>query len=121
MSRPALLVIDAGSSSIRCIVYDAEDLKVLVSCSRKQEQIRPNDGRVLWQEGRILETMNSLVDEILLNETLSDYDIKCIGFSSFVMNLIGVDASGRAVDDDATVSYACNAEDVNAEVEALKV
>jgi len=35
-----------------------------------------------------------------------------IGFSTFVMNLVGVDVYGEPVDELATLSYACNREDV---------
>jgi gluconokinase len=49
-----------------------------------------------------------------------EYKVTAIGFSTFVMNLVGVDRHGHLVGDEATLSYACQTAEVNAEVEDLK-
>lgn len=118
--KRALIVIDAGSSSVRCIAYAADNLWVLASQSCKQSQVRTNDGRVLWERHQILETVDTLVDNVLRLEALNDYTVTGLGFSTFVMNLIGLDSSGKPVAEEATLSYACNTTEVNQEVEHLK-
>lgn len=47
-------------------------------------------------------------------------DIVAVGFSSLVMNLVGVDAEGIPVGDEATLSYACNLPQVATKVKELQ-
>ena len=48
------------------------------------------------------------------------FQIVAIGFSTFVMNLVGVDEYGEPVGESATLSYACNREDVVRECQTLR-
>lgn len=48
------------------------------------------------------------------------YKVRAVGFSTLVMNLVGVDREGALVGDSATLSYACPSPSVHAEVEDLQ-
>ena len=50
----------------------------------------------------------------------NEYQIVAIGFSTFVMNFIGVNEYGNPVGDVATCSYAVNREDVVNECQSLR-
>ena len=43
-----------------------------------------------------------------------------VGFSSFVMNLVGVNGLGVPVGEEASISYACNTAEVAKEVQSLQ-
>lgn len=66
--------------------------------------------------------IDTCVDNVLslLQSSLSQFDIVGIGFSTFVMNLVGVDEWGAPVDDGMTCSYACNRREAVEECERLK-
>ena len=87
---------------------------------------------------QVLSAIDECVDKVLYLLRASDHDISgysddtnattnsncfqivAIGFSTFVMNLIGVDTNGSPVDDVATCSYACNRDDVVKECQDLR-
>jgi sugar (pentulose or hexulose) kinase len=82
--------------------------------------IIPSTGYIRIRE--ILMTIDQCIDNVLssLRPSMSDYRIDAIGFSTFVMNLIGVDENGEPVGGTATCSYACNRKDVVEECQKLK-
>lgn len=95
--------------------------------------INPNTGHIYVQQ--VLSAIDECVDKVLYLLRASDHDISgcsgdttngncfqivAIGFSTFVMNLIGVDTNGSPVDDVATCSYACNRDDVVKECQDLR-
>lgn len=49
-----------------------------------------------------------------------EFSVIAVGFSSFTMNLIGVDENGVPIGEEASMSYACNSAEVLEEVEHLK-
>ena len=127
-----ILSVDAGSSSIRCTSY-----ALLDSCSGRPEEVplssqspikaiqgmnhsvqmmsvSPNTGYIRIHE--VLDAIDLCIDEVLrlLRQTITDesYTITALGFSTFVMNLVGVDEFGQPLGDEATMSYACNRADV---------
>ena len=77
---------------------------------------------------QVLSTIDECVDKVLsllrsTQDTTSSndgYQIVALGFSTFVMNLVGVDVNGDPVSDVATCSYACNRDDVVRECQALR-
>ncbi|KAL7531995.1 hypothetical protein ACHAXR_004362 [Thalassiosira sp. AJA248-18] len=74
----------------------------------------------------VLSAIDRCIDEVLLllrQSILQDssFQIVAIGFSTSAMNLIGVDMSGEPVGESATVSYACNREEVVKECQSLKI
>ena len=131
-SRSIILVVDAGSSSVRCTTYYYESLDARSGRAEEDEVppptiqaiegmhhsvpmmcVAPNTGYVRIHE--VLDAIDLSIDKVLrlLREIMSEenYNIIALGFSTFVMNLIGVDSSGIPVGD-ATMSYACNRADV---------
>ena len=143
-----ILALDVGSSSVRCSAYEqhaSSHPSVVVASSRRARRSVHLDGRVAWQsscddaggEGNasssLLDVLDECVDDVLeqlrmRRSSSSDSDdetiaIQAVGFTTFVMNLVGVDRDGNVVGgegDESTLSYACQIPEVNAEVEDLK-
>ncbi|KAL7530176.1 hypothetical protein ACHAXR_003347, partial [Thalassiosira sp. AJA248-18] len=95
-----------------------------ISHTIRMASVVPNTGCVRIHE--VLSAVDKCIDEVLgllRQSTLvqnSSFQIVAIGFSTFAMNLIGVDVFGEPVGEAATLSYACNREDVVKECESLK-
>lgn len=139
-----ILAIDAGSSSIRCIGYEylnnsQEDelfseqqrpsspspqlVRAIegIAYTIPMQSVIPNTGHIRIH--KVLTAIDECIDEVLLllrhNMPGSSYEVVAIGFSTFVMNLVGVDVYGEPVGESATLSYACNREDVVKECQEL--
>lgn len=84
--------------------------------------IVPNAGHIRIHE--VLTAIEECIDEMLrlLRQRMPDssYQMIGVGFSTFVMNLVGVDICGEPVGEVATCSYACNREDVVRECQKLR-
>ena len=95
------------------------------SFSKKMQCVHPNSGRInLFSQNSsskrttLLDEIDSSVDATLAklrgqyncDNSLSDvaFAICGIAFSTFVMNLIGVDETGEMIGEAATMTYACN-------------
>mmetsp|Transcript_298 Transcript_298/g.596 ORF Transcript_298/g.596 Transcript_298/m.596 type:complete len:620 (-) Transcript_298:322-2181(-) len=81
----------------------------------------PNTGYIRIH--KVLAAIDECIDEILRkcqSMPTSSYQIVAIGFSTFVMNFVGVDIRGDPVGEVATLSYACNREDAVKKCEELK-
>lgn len=136
-----ILALDVGSSSARCSAYqlvkDAETdmmtLEALDEChaQRKLRSVEPNTGNVILngqtEEGEsynLLDEIDACIDTTLqaLRECHDEesFQVVGLGFSTFVMNLIGVDDQGNPVGEKATISYACNSPAVAEECRNLK-
>jgi gluconokinase len=105
----------------------------MASASRPHRSVQPNTGKIALQGGggedgpSLMDLVDQCVDETLrkLRAELFDRDqqqweVLGIGFSTFVMNLVGVSADGDVVGEEASISYACNSAAVGKEVQALK-
>lgn len=121
-----VLALDVGSSSIRCTAYEycchEETLTQVASVSHKMRLVQPNSGTINVRP--LLDRVDTCVDEVIqrLLEVYNSakFQVVAVGFSTFVMNLVGVGREGEVVGPDATLSYACNSEAVTEEVHALK-
>jgi gluconokinase len=107
MTNAVVVVFDVGSSSLRCTLYQVDDhLTILSHASVVRRSVEPRDGSIVNVEG-LLDDLEHLLDEALRRATTdatSMLTVQAIGFSTFCMNLIGLDRStGRVV---ATFSYA---------------
>lgn len=83
--------------------------------------IVPNDGHI--RIFKVLAAVDECVDAVLRllrRGKVKDYELVGVGFSSFVANLVGVDINAEPVSEVATVSYACNREDVVEECMVLR-
>ena len=74
----------------------------------------------------MLDDIDSCVDATLdkirkkYGASKSSYIVSAVAFSTFVMNLVGIDRNGKPVGNDATLSYACNTPEVARECEAIR-
>ena len=126
--QDVVLALDVGSSSRRCSAYvlndnDNDTVRALTDCVgvRKCRLVEPNTGRILLDWDTIDDAIDDALQglRMLQQETATEFRVVALGFSSFCMNLIGVDSKGRPVPE-ATISYACNTPEVAAEVQTLK-
>jgi len=130
-----ILVLDVGSSSVRCSAYQIDEnendgtsttsVEALDGCyaQLKIRSVQPNSGKIILN-GVKEDTGEcyNLLDEIdgCIHKTLaslrehdfSSFQIVGLGFSTLVMNLIGVDKNGYVIGEEATISYACNSPEV---------
>ena len=138
--KSILLSIDAGSSSVRCAAYEyrggandnanieqPDSAPSLVTAIEGASHaiplaaVVPTTGHIKIHE--VLAAIDDCVDEALrlLRENVSEeYQLVGVGFSTFVMNLVGVNSYGDPVGEAATLSYACNREDVVSECQVLR-
>ena len=142
-----IVAIDIGSSSVRCSAYellDADDpsstasqsptIKALDNCrsSRPVRSVRPNTGKIQLHSSddtssialSLMDHLDECMDELLsgIRSTHGPcgFQILAVGFSSFVMNLVAVDANGTIIGEDASISYACNSPEVAEQCRSLK-
>ncbi|CAJ1949769.1 unnamed protein product [Cylindrotheca closterium] len=128
MGRDIVLALDIGSSSVRCSAYNLSSnhgsIEKIQSSVRTVSCVRPNSGKIQWYHDNdtLLDIIDHCVDETIdyLRQDKVKFKVSAVGFSSFVMNLIGVDSDGNFVDEEATMSYACNTVDVAKECKAMK-
>jgi sugar (pentulose or hexulose) kinase len=131
MSGSVILAIDIGSSSIRCTAYDVSNqashqYRFVASQSQSRRSVQPRTGQIVLANNdgtTMLDDIDVLVDQVLSqlqSASNNTYNVIAVGFSSFVMNLVGVDVHGQLLGDHATLSYACSRSEVNAEVKHLK-
>ena len=73
-------------------------------------------------ERTLLDLVEECVDETLtkLQHAHDSIEVVAVGITSFVMNLVGIDAHGNIVGPQATMSYACSSDAVANEVDFLK-
>ena len=138
-----ILSLDVGSSSVRCSAFEicwaaseqkgehrASKISSCVASSRRLRRSVDSQGRIAWRNGpdseaaNLLDVIDECVDEVLThlqqNHGLDGKRIKGVGLSTFAMNLVGVNRLGKVIGEVATMSYACQIPEVNAEVEKLK-
>ncbi|KAL7501983.1 hypothetical protein ACHAWX_000423, partial [Stephanocyclus meneghinianus] len=77
--------------------------------------IIPNTGHIRIHS--LLTAIDECIDNVLRLLRRSsmhnkEFRVVAVGFSTFVMNLVGVDDTGEPVSETATLSYACNRSDV---------
>lgn len=126
--RDVILALDIGSSSIRCTAYESNrnddvqfSLQALSGCSAssQRQSVQPNSGKIRLfdhhdddvMKPALLDTVDELVEQVLgqLRTSSTSFQVVAVGVSSFVMNLVAVDATtGRLLGNECTVSYACN-------------
>ena len=138
MTQQLILSIDLGTSSVRCSLYttsnsNEEPIQLFGDASSLSwEAVHPETGKIrLHQFGddetnvTLLDLVDQCIDKTLAklqqsSSSSDDVEIVAVGFSSLVMNLIGVDADGTPVGEEATLSYACNLPPVAAKVKELQ-
>ena len=130
--------LPSDSSTSPSLVNAIEGIHHTISMSA----INPTTGNIRIQQ--VLSAIDECVDEVLCllrmppgspsseenkssssttnyeESSSNEYQIVAIGFSTFVMNFIAVNAYGNPVGDVATCSYAVNREDVVNECQSLR-
>lgn len=121
-----ILALDIGSSSIRCTAYPFDSSSIsspIASSALPCRSVEPNTGKISLHmdiiDGSLLDKIDQSVLKVL-KELPEDVAVVAVGFSSFVMNLIGVDRHGTPLGDDFTLSYACNTSDVAKECQSIR-
>ena len=136
-----ILALDVGSSSVRCSAFrivenehGATSVKALDGCHAqlKIRSVQPNSGKIILngvnqdtgESYNLLDEIDGCIDQTLkslreLNH-VSSFQVVGLGFSTLVMNLIGVDKNGKAIGEEATISYACNSPAVAQQCRDLK-
>mmetsp|Transcript_24974 Transcript_24974/g.49747 ORF Transcript_24974/g.49747 Transcript_24974/m.49747 type:complete len:633 (-) Transcript_24974:93-1991(-) len=93
-----------------------------VSHTIKMASVVPNTGYIRINE--VLAAIDECIDQVLrllrLQFLSQKYEVVAVGISTFVMNLIGVNEFGKPIGESATLSYACNREDVVRECQKLE-
>lgn len=126
-----VLAIDVGSSSIRCTAYevtsagDCDPFDVCAASSVPRRVVEPLTGRILVcsdedDQQNLFDDIDQCVDEVLDQLKTRPGTVVAIGFSTLVMNLVGVDERWNPVGNNATLSYARQSPTINQEVERLK-
>ena len=98
------LVVDMGSSSIRCTGYSVDDNKIL-DYSRVQikQQLLNDIGRT--KADTIFTLVNQAIDKCLENiRSKHEFHVKSVGFSCFAMSFVGCNQKFETVTD--TFTYA---------------
>jgi sugar (pentulose or hexulose) kinase len=122
--EPVIIAIDVGTSGTRCSAYGWSDENIACweGASRKLRSLQPN-GKIRIEA--IITAIEACLDEVLEKLRQSAefdplrHEIVALGFSTFCMNLVGVTSKGK-LNEEATISYACNTDAVAREVEVLK-
>jgi len=98
-------------------------LTSLAQSAKVLRAVRPGTGKVIAVE-QIIAAAEDCISNVLSSLQAAygshDFVVIAVGFSSFTMNLIGLDEDGQPIGEDATISYACNTREVVEEVERLK-
>lgn len=105
----------------------------IASASRDFCAVEPITGKIMVNENLSAPSLFNVVDDCIddVLKILEDkanvddtskinYTILGCGITSFVMNLVGVDRDGHPLGNETTLSYACNNDAVNMEVETLR-
>jgi sugar (pentulose or hexulose) kinase len=88
-----------------------------------------SDSRSAPTNHDLFDCIDTCVDQVLYqlqrnpNDStcqMHDFNIVGVGFTTFVMNLIGIDPNGRPLGNNVTMSYACQTKQVQEEVLQIK-
>jgi sugar (pentulose or hexulose) kinase len=121
-----ILSIDIGSSSVRCSAYSFLDnaVEALMGCSSSRRIQAAAAGTGKETVDLLLKCVDSCVDETLEHlrqkeQQNSNFRVVAVGFSAFVMNLVGINNAGNPVDG-AMLTYSCNSPLVTQECQSLR-
>ena len=136
-----IIAVDLGSSSVKCSAYAFSNKNesnngesrlsssppvMAISgahASKSMRAVCPHTGHIenvnelLVAADQCLENVLSVLHS---SKDKNEYKIVAVGFSSFSMNLVGINAIGAPVGKEATMTYACNTDQVVQEVDRLK-
>lgn len=95
---PLVLVLDAGSSSLRGALYDARARRVTGCGVQDQHPLHGTpDGGVEEDPDEVTDRIARVIDRVLAAAGGRADDIGAVGMASLASTLVGTDAGGRAV------------------------
>ena len=106
-----ILVLDLGSSSVRAMLFD-DSPNLLAQVTHPHTFTTTPPGASTLDAHELQARVESCIDEIL--EQPQAAEIRAVGMDTFVGNMLGVDAQGRAVTPVYTYGDTRSAEDVTA-------
>lgn len=99
--EPLFLIIDAGSSSVRVALFDQHLRECAIESIPHQFDATPDGGVTVdpdWLRGNVETCIDRALARLCTPESpLHGATIEAVGCSSFVGNVLGVDAAGRPV------------------------
>ena len=109
-----ILVIDVGSSSARVLLFDdkAQMLEDALVSHRYRFQTEPQGASTITAQ-TLQAAVEHSIDEILTRSAAINSPIVAVAMTTFVGNMLGVDADGTALTPIFTYADARSAEDVN--------
>lgn len=91
-----LLVIDAGSSSVRALLLDAEARLIPGAMTRREYQFqREQPGQSTANTEHLRHLIETCIDEILQHRSAAE--LRAVGMATFVGNVVGLDTNGRPI------------------------
>lgn len=95
---PLILVLDVGSSSVRCGVYDGSARAVEEIGTRFPYRLETDrNGSSTADPDALVEALSRCMDTVLERLGPAAGDVAGVGCCTFVANVVGLDASGRPV------------------------
>ncbi len=95
---PLVLALDIGTSSVRAILFDAQARQVRVPAARRDTRLHVSqDGASELDPDQLLTSLWACVDECCQAAGSLAHMIGGVAISTFVSNLLGLDAHGRPV------------------------
>ncbi|MEZ4671898.1 MAG: gluconokinase [Anaerolineae bacterium] len=92
----SILVVDIGSSSVRALLFDEQAKPIPGAlCQIKHSFHTAGDGEATADPRHLQQLTEECITQVVQHPAASD--IQAVGVSSFVGNILGVDASGSAV------------------------
>jgi gluconokinase len=95
---PLVLALDIGTSSVRALLFDAQARQVRIPVARRETRLHVSqDGASELDPDHLLTSLWASVDECYQKAGSLMNQIGGVAISTFVSNLLGLDASGRPV------------------------
>jgi gluconokinase len=113
-----VLVIDAGSSSMRALLFD-DSAQPIAMASRPHDFVTTPPGAATTDAANVQAMIESCLDEILQHPQA--HNISVVGMDTFVGNLLGVDSSGHPLTPIFTYADIRSADDVAALKERIDI
>ncbi len=106
-----ILVLDVGSSSVRALLFD-DSAALLAQVARRHSFMTEPPGASTIETEVVQAGVEACIDDILREPQAKN--IRAVGMDTFVGNMLGIDAQGRAVTPIYTYADTRSAEDVAA-------
>ena len=95
---PLVLVLDAGSSSLRGSVYDARARPVAGWEARETHRLHPTAGHGVEEDAEeVTARIAAVIDRVLAGMGTRAGELRAVGMASYAATLVGVDEAGAAV------------------------